>query len=88
MIGVPGAVTRVKFLEGYYLLPLVWVQLVQRSEHPVQNMGEGAAHMMAPVGQALIQPKEVTQKYVHIRQELDVGAEEEGVPRQRNQGSI
>ena len=44
--------------------------------------------MAVPMGRALIQPKEIINKYVHIRQELGVGAEEEWVTEQRGQGSI
>ena len=51
-------------------------------------MEEGAAHMVAPVGWYLQQPKEVIYKDVHIRQELGVGAKEEEITGQRNQGRI
>ena len=50
-----------------------WFQLVQRSEHLLQSMEEGAAHMAATVGFSLHKPKEVIYKGVHIRQELGVG---------------
>ena len=39
--------------------------------------------MAAPVGRALIQPKEIIHKYVHIRQELGVRTEEKRVVVQR-----
>ena len=51
-------------------------------------MEEGAAHMAVTVGWDLRQPKEVIYVDVHIRQDLGVGAEEEGILGQRNQGNI
>ena len=51
-------------------------------------MEEGVAHMADPVGWALIHPKEVIHTHVQICQEFGVGAEEEGVPGQRNRGRI
>ena len=79
LVGRPCKVICIKILEGKGFLSMVGVQIVQQSEHLVQSTEKVVAQMGEPVGQALIQPKEIINKDVHIRQELGIGEKEKGV---------
>ena len=66
--GRPWSVTCIKIFEGDDFLSLGGVQIVQGSEKSVQSMEKGTAHMVAPMGWALIQTKEFINKDIHTLQ--------------------